>query len=229
MSKLHDNNFARKFRIEVRWTEAEYQLLRNRQQQIRAPSLAEVIRTATLNSISCQSSVSQVTDNFKENKESNKENKENSTPPGNAPARPRDFDFYFSQITDDESLRGMVDEFLNGELRKGVDLARKSDLREHFWRWLPKFQAKREIAEKGHTPSACGHSPYLRGRVSGELTDYQIDEQMLMKRRREEQAAELQRQLNAQQAASADAGDAREAFFAKRLNYQKERKKDEIL
>ena len=224
MSKLHDNNFARKFRIEVRWTEAEYQLLRNRQQQIRAPSLAEVIRTATLNSISCQSSVSQITDNFKENKENSpctpyKENKENSTPPGNAPARPRDFDFYFSQITDDESLRGMVDEFLNGELRKGVDLARKSDLREHFWRWLPKYQAKREIDSRKTAAL----------KVERKKPDYQIDEQMLMKRRREEQAAELQRQLNAQQAASADAGDAREAFFAKRLNYQKERKKDEIL
>ena len=225
MSKLHDNNFARKIRIEVRWTEAEFQLLRDRQQQIRAPSLAEVIRTATLNSISCQSSVSQVTDNFKENKENSpctpyKEKKENSTPPGNALARPHeDFDFYFSQITDDESLRDMVREFLNGELRKGVDLAQKSDLREHFWRWLPKYQAKREIDSR----------KIAALEVERKKPDYQIDEQMLMKRRREEKAAELQRQLDAQKAEAEDAGDARAAFFAKRLNYQKERRKDEIL
>ena len=81
MSKLRDKSFARNVRIEVRWTETEFQLLRNRQLQIRAPSLAEVIRTATLNSLSCQSSVSQVTDNSEENKEkspctSYKENKE---------------------------------------------------------------------------------------------------------------------------------------------------------
>ena len=215
MSKLHDNNFARKFRIEVRWTEAEFQLLRDRQQQIRAPSLAEVIRTATLNSISCQSSVSQVTDNFKENKENSpctpyKEKKENSTPPGNAPALPRDFDFYFSQITDDESLRDMVREFLNGELRKGVNLAQKSDLREHFWRWLPKYQAKREIAARLNCPTKVGGlAEGLRG------MDNTLQNQLLAKRRREEQAAELQRKLDAQSAASADADDAREAFFAR--------------
>ena len=94
----------------------------------------------------------------KEQERSKEKEKISTSTPSGTPARPHeDFDYYFSQITDDESLRGMVDEFLNGELRKGVDLAQKSDLQEHFWRWLPKYRAKREIAAKGHTPSACGH------------------------------------------------------------------------
>ena len=76
--------------------------------------------------------------------------KENIPPPPekNAPTRPHDFEFYFSKITNDESLRPFVAEFLRGLRTDGVDLDRKTDLRDHFYKWLPKYQAKREIAAK---------------------------------------------------------------------------------
>ena len=110
-----------------------------------------ILRSLNAVPIQCLDSASIVPD-CKDNKESNKEKKENSIPPEkNAPARPGSFDFYFSQITDDESLRGLVEEFLNGELRKGVDLARKTDLREHFYNWLPKYRNKLEMKAKQHT------------------------------------------------------------------------------
>ena len=46
---------------------------------------------------------------------------------------------------------------LEAEFDHVARLPRAADLRRHFRNWLPKYQAKREIAAKGHTPSACGH------------------------------------------------------------------------
>ena len=143
---------------------------------------------------------------FGKEQERSKEKENIPLPPGNAPARPReDFDFYFSQITDDESLRPYAEEFLRGLRRQGVDLTQKTDLQDHFHRWLPKYQAKMEI-ESRKTAAL---------KVERGKPDYQIEEQMRAKRRREEKAEELQRQLDAQQAEAEVAGDAREAFFAR--------------
>ena len=152
-----------------------------------------------------------------------------------------------------EALEPYIEEFWRGLIAEGGDLYQLDpfDTRRHFSNWLRKYRRKEEMV---HTPSACGHlskefyeshrlsiaapdllakgdrrllHPYYRGRVSRELTEEQIDEQMLMKRRREEQAAELQRKYDEQQAEAEAADDARAAFFAKRLNYQKERRNDE--
>ena len=137
-------------RITVRLSDEELAKLKRRKDDFRAFSLADAARECICQC--CGSQMAAMAAKNQDNKESNKEKKENSIPPEkNAPARPRDFDIYFSQITDDESLRGMVEEFLNGELRKGVDLARKTDLREHFYNWLPKYRNILEMKAKQHT------------------------------------------------------------------------------
>ena len=212
---MKDKSLLRRKRLEIRLTDSEFQLLQQRQQQTRATSLSDFLRSAALREIFCTENVRQITYKSKDEKERSKEKEENSTPPGNAPARPReDFDFYFSQITDDESLRGLVEEFLRGEIQKGVDLARKTDLREHFWRWLPKYQAKREIAAKAkNSPPKLGGVP----EGGGSMSPAQLQNQLLAKRRREEKAAELQRQLDAQSQAadSPEAKDAAARVFAR--------------
>ena len=138
MNKYTDNTLLRKNRIYLRVNDSELALLRDYQNSIRAPGLSQAViallKTAAKQRLNSGS--------FQEQQESHKEKKEIPIPSGNAPARPRDFDYYFYQITDDESLRGMVEEFLNGELRKGVDLSQKTDLRDHFWLWLPKYRNK---------------------------------------------------------------------------------------
>ena len=203
---MKDKSLLRRKRLEIRLTDSEFQLLQQRQQQTRATSLSDFLRSAALREIFCTENVRQITYKSKDEKERSKEKEENSTPPGNAPARPReDFDFYFSQITDDESLRPYAEEFLRGLRRQGVDLAQKTDLQDHFHRWLPKYQAKMEI-ESRKTAAL---------KVERGKPDYQIEEQMRAKRRREEKAEELQRQFEAQQAEAAKAEDVKAAFFAK--------------
>ena len=174
MNKYKDNTLVRKNRIYLRVNDDELSLLREYQNSIRAPGLSQAVvdllKTAAkqrLKSGSCEEQKARQrscrSSGTKCRKEKTKKKspctpyykekiKETPLPPEkNAPARPGSFDFYFSQITDDESLRGLVEEFLNGELRKGVDLARKTDLREHFYNWLPKYRNKLEMKAKQHT------------------------------------------------------------------------------
>ena len=222
MNKYEDEGLLRRKRLNLRLTEEEMNCFRKYQQQARAPSLSIAVREAALTEAKrCQNGAKTGT-GLKENKESNKENKEKSLSlEKNALTHAQDLNFYISWITDDERLRPYAEEFVRGLLAAGEDLEKRgaADLRRHFRNWLPKYQAKREIDSRKTAALE----------VERKKPDYQIDEQMLMKRRREEQAAELQRKLDAQKAEAEDAGDARAAFFAKRLNYQKERKKDEIL
>ena len=63
----------------------------------------------------------------------------------------------------------------------GVDLERKTDLREHFKNWLPKYQAKMQIAAKNRMTQR---------------------EQNVIKHEREAKAADQQRQLTEQYAAA---------------------------
>ena len=177
MNKYKDARLIRTNFVRTCLSNEELALIRDYQQQTRAPTLSAALRNAALAEAKHSQRMVKIWSEFKETKESNKENKEIPIPSGNAPARPKDFDFYFYQITDDESLRGMVEEFLNGERRKGVDLARKTDLREHFWNWLPKFKAKQKANAKW-----VG----------------QLQEQNQVKQAREAQAAEQQRQINEQ-------------------------------
>ena len=82
--------------------------------------------------------------------------KENIPPPPekNAPTRPHEV--LISWITDDASMRPYAEEFLNGLKARGEDPEQKgaAELRRHFGFWLPKYQAKREIAAKRQQCSA---------------------------------------------------------------------------
>lgn len=192
MNKYTDNTLLRKNRIYLRVNDSELALLRDHQNSIRAPGLSQAViallKTAAEQRLNSGS--------FQAKQESNKEKKEIPIPSGNAPARPRDFDSYFYQITDDESLRGMVEEFLNGELKKGVDLSQKTDLRDHFWLWLPKYRNKLKV----------------NAARTGMLQD-----QTLAKREREAKSAAQQRQLdeNLRAANSPEAQAERDRVFAK--------------
>ena len=125
-------------------------------------------------------------------------------PPENAPAHPRE-DFIF-WITDDASLRPYAEEFLNGLKARGVDPAQKgaADLRDHFQHWLPKYQAKREIAAKRQQHSAAPNETKLAREASSENLQRQLDEQ--------------RRAAN-----TAEARSAMEAFFANNPAFNRKR------
>jgi hypothetical protein len=108
-------------------------------------------------------------------------------------------------LTDDEALKPLAAEFLRGLTSRGIDLQQKGldDLRRHFLSWLPKFRAKQAIAQK-------------------QVDNSRTAEQNWAKARREQQAAELQRKLDADCAASANAGAAKKAFFDKFYKYKKQ-------
>ena len=107
-------------------------------------------------------------------------------------------------LTDDEALKPLAAGFLRGLTSRGIDLQQKGldDLRRHFLSWLPKFRAKQAIAQK-------------------QVDNGRTAEQNWVKARREQQAAELQRKLDADCAASADADAAKKAFFDKFYKYKK--------
>ena len=107
-------------------------------------------------------------------------------------------------LTDDEALKPFAAEFLRGLTSRGIDLQQKGldDLRRHFLSWLPKFRAKQAIAQK-------------------QVDNSRTAEPNWVKARREQQAAELQRKLDADCAASANAGAAKKAFFDKFYKYNK--------
>ena len=69
-------------------------------------------------------------------------------PEKNAPAHPHED--LISWITDDEAMRPYAEEFVRGLRARGEDPEKKgaAELRRHFGFWLPKYQAKREIAAK---------------------------------------------------------------------------------
>ena len=230
---MKDKSLLRQKRLEIRLTDSEFQLLQQRQQQTQATSLSDFLRSAVLSKIICTENVRQITDKFKENKESNKENKENRP---SSSAREK----IFSWLTENgetmrvlcmrekitvedaqsedslrEALEPYIEEFWRGLIAEGGDLYQLDpfDTRRHFSNWLRKYRRKEEM--DGVERPAFGL------KVERKKPDYQIEEQMLMKRRREEKAAELLRKLDAQSAASEDAKDAMEAFFAKRLNYKR--------
>ena len=147
MNKYTDSTLLRKNRIYLRVNDSELSLLRDYQNSIRAPGLSqavvELLKTAAKQRLNSGS--------MEENKESSKENKEITlTLEKNAHTHARDLSFYLSWITDDESLRPLALEFLRGRLAAGEDLEQRGAavLKQHFNRWLPKYQAKMEIAAR---------------------------------------------------------------------------------
>jgi hypothetical protein len=112
-----------------------------------------------------------------------------------------------------------------------TDLEKKGaeDTKSHFFNWMQagNYQriaraleraAEKKERESVHTPSPQAvPSPYLRGRVSQQLTEEQQREDMLLKQRRLELAAEQQRHLDEIQRAADSCTDttARDRVFAR--------------
>ena len=210
----------------IRWTDKEFECLSQYMQRVRAPTMSAAIRSLAQVGLSRISNDIQnpefdiqnpqfdiqmiyKSQEKEQTKESSKEKRIEKEPAGGvvpASAHPPAYEEnLILWLTDDEALKPLAAEFLRGLTSRGIDLQQKGldDLRRHFLSWLPKFQAKQAIAQK--------HVDHSR-----------TAEQNWAKARREQQAAELQRKLDADCAASADADAAKKAFFDKFYKYKKQ-------
>ena len=208
----------RNLRLTIRLSEQELEQLKRWGASIGEDSLSalarECIRQFCVRQMSdkCMTNVRQMSDKSQEKeqtKESSKEKRIEKEPAGGvvpASARPpmREENLIL-WLTDDEALKPLAAEFLRGLTSRGIDLQQKGldDLRRHFLSWLPKFRAKQAIAQK-------------------QVDNGRTAEQNWVKARREQQAAELQRKLDADCAASANADAAKKAFFDKFYKYKKQ-------
>ena len=105
--------------------------------------------------------------------------KEKTPPPPekNAPARPHED--LISWITDDASMRPYAEEFLNGLKARGEDPKAKgaAELRRHFGFWLPKYQAKQEIAAKRQQRSSADFDAKHAREADADALQRRLDEQ----------------------------------------------------
>lgn len=209
----------------IRWTDKEFECLSQYMQRVRAPTMSAAIRSLAQVGLSRISNDIQKSEfdiqnpqfdiqmiyksqEKEQTKESSKEKRIEKEPAGGvvpASARPPAYEEnLILWLTDDEALKPLAAEFLRGLTSRGIDLQQKGleDLRRHFLSWLPKFRAKQAIAQK-------------------QVDNSRTAEQNWVKARREQQAAELQRKLDADCAASADADAAKKAFFDKFYKYKK--------
>ena len=208
----------RNLRLTIRLSEQELEQLKRWGASIGEDSLSalarECIRQFCVRQMSdeCLTNVRQMSDKSQEKeqtKESSKEKRIEKEPAGGvvpASAHPPAYEEnLILWLTDDEALKPLAAEFLRGLTSRGIDLQQKGldDLRRHFLSWLPKFRAKQAIAQK-------------------QVDNSRTAEQNWAKARREQQAAELQRKLDADCAASADADAAKKAFFDKFYKYKKQ-------
>ena len=210
----------------IRWTDEEYECLRQFMQRVRAPTMSSAIRSLAqvgLSRISNDIQKSEFdiqnpqfdiqmiykTQENEQTKERSKEKRKEKEPSSEVKFAPAHSLAYEENLilllTDDEALQPYAAEFLRGLTSNGIDLRqeRPDDLRRHFQNWLPKFRAKQEMARKRQT--------YFK----------QESGRNWAKIRREQQAAELQRKLDADRAASANADAAKKAFFDKFYKYKK--------
>ena len=207
----------RNLRLTIRLSEQELEQLKRWGASIGEDSLSalarECIRQVCVRQTSdeCLTNVRQMSDKSQEKeqtKESSKEKRIEKEPAGGvvpASAHPPAYEEnLILWITDDEALKPLAAEFLRGLTSRGIDLQQKGldDLRRHFLSWLPKFRAKQAIAQK-------------------QVDNSRMAEQNWAKARREQLAAELQRKLDADCAASANADAAKKAFFDKFYKYKK--------
>ena len=210
----------------IRWTDKEFECLSQYMQRVRAPTMSAAIRSLAQVGLSRISNDIQKSEFYIQNsefdiqnpqfdiqmiyksqekeqtKESSKEKRIEKEPAGpvvpasaHPPAKEENLILW---LTDDEAVKPLAAEFLRGLTSRGIDLQQKGldDLRRHFLSWLPKFRAKQAIAQK-------------------QVDNSRTAEPNWAKARREQQAAELQRKLDADCAASADADAAKKAFFDK--------------
>ena len=210
----------------IRWTDKEFECLSQYMQRVRAPTMSAAIRSLAQVGLSRMSNDIQKSEfdiqnpqfdiqmiyksqEKEQTKESSKEKRIEKEPAGGvvpASAHPPAYEEnLILWLTDDEALKPFAAEFLRGLTSRGIDLKQKGldDLRRHFLSWLPKFRAKQAIAQK-------------------QVDNSRMAEQNWVKARREQQAAELQRKLDADCAASADADAAKKAFFDKFYKYKKQ-------
>ena len=207
----------RNLRLTIRLSEQELEQLKRWGASLGEDSLSalarECIRQFCVRQTSdeCLTNVRQMSDKSQEKeqtKESSKEKRIEKEPAGGvvpASAHPPAYEEnLILWLTDDEALKPLAAEFLRGLTSRGIDLQQKGldDLRRHFLSWLPKFRAKQAIAQK-------------------QVDNSRTAEQNWVKARREQQAAELQRKLDAECAASANADAAKKAFFDKFYKYKK--------
>ena len=207
----------RNLRLTIRLSEQELEQLKRWGASLGEDSLSalarECIRQVCVRQTAelCLTNVRQMSDKSQEKeqtKESSKEKRIEKEPAGGVvPASvrpPMREENLILWLTDDEALKPFAAEFLRGLTSRGIDLQQKGldDLRRHFLSWLPKFRAKQAIAQK-------------------QVDNSRTAEQNWVKARREQQAAELQRKLDADCAASANAGAAKKAFFDKFYKYNK--------
>ncbi|MBQ7671872.1 MAG: hypothetical protein IJS49_02205 [Paludibacteraceae bacterium] len=209
----------------IRWTDKEFECLSQYMQRVRAPTMSAAIRSLAQVGLSRISNDIQKSEfdiqnpqfdiqmiyksqEKEQTKESSKEKRREKEPAGGvdpASARPPAYEEnLILWLTDDEALKPFAAEFLRGLTSRGIDLQQKGldDLRRHFLSWLPKYRAKQAIAQK-------------------QVDNSRTAEPNWAKARREQQAAELQRKLDADCAASADADAAKKAFFDKFYKYKK--------
>ena len=210
----------------IRWTDKEFECLSQYMQRVRAPTMSAAIRSLAQVGLSRISNDIQKSEfdiqnpqfdiqmiyksqEKEQTKESSKEKRIEKEPAGGvvpASAHPPAYEEnLILWLTDDEALKPLAAEFLRGLTSRGIDLQQKGldDLRRHFLSWLPKFRAKQAIAQK-------------------QVDNSRTAEPNWAKARREQQAAELQRKLDADCAASANAGAAKKAFFDKFYKYKKQ-------
>ena len=210
----------------IRWTDKEFECLSQYMQRVRAPTMSAAIRSLAQVGLSRISNDIQKSEfdiqnpqfdiqmiyksqEKEQTKESSKEKRIEKEPAGGvvpASAHPPAYEEnLILWLTDDEALKPLAAEFLRGLTSRGIDLQQKGldDLRRHFLSWLPKFRAKQAIAQK-------------------QADNSRTAEQNWAKARREQQAAELQRKLDADCAASANADAAKKAFFDKFYKYKKQ-------
>lgn len=94
-------------------------------------------------------------------------------------ARTHSHEVLISWITDDEEMRPYAEEFVKGLRARGEDPEKKgaAELRRHFGFWLPKYQAKQEIAAKRLLGVVVQNEAKAARRADSENLQRQLEEQ----------------------------------------------------
>ena len=105
--------------------------------------------------------------------------KEKIPPPPEKNAPARSHEDLISWITEDASMRPYAEEFLHGLRASGEDPKAKgaAELRRHFSFWLPKYQAKQEIAAKRQQRSSADFDAKHAREADADALQRRLDEQ----------------------------------------------------
>ena len=97
----------------------------------------------------------------------------------NARTHSHELDFFLSQLTDNPELKGLAEEFLRGEIKRGENLEARgiADLKRHFTNWLPKYRAVKEIEERRQQRSSTQNEAKLAREADADALQRRLDEQ----------------------------------------------------